>query len=524
VAQKSAQSQYTKWQSVKAPFLRRAHECAKLTIPTLIPSESEATQRSQDIQVEQPWQSIGSMGVNTLSAKMLLTILPPNSPFFKLTMGRKERQELLQLQGSEADKFAAEIDAGLQTIEQEVVRSIERTPLRTVLFSVLKHLLVAGNCLLYLGDKPRILPLAKYVVRRDPSGTLLKIIVREIVDQSTLPEAFIAQARAAGKLRGDSAEAEVVMFTIIENSRGDTWTSYQEVFEIEVPGTRGIYRTETLPWVPLRMIVVDGEDYGRSYVEELYGDLLSSNDLTKAIVQGGLISSKLMWLVNPNGITDEDDLQNASNGDFVAGRPEDVIALQANKAGDLNVAERQLAAITDRLTRAFLMTASVQRSGERVTAFEIQTLTQEIEDTLGGYYSVLSQELQLPIVRRKISEMERKGELPTLPTGSVEPMIVTGIDALGRGQDLSRLRGFLQDFMNLAQAKPEVAARLDDGEVIQRIANGHGVDTAGLIKTDEQLAAEQQQQQQAAMMQSMVDKGVGPAVNALGQAAKGPPQ
>lgn len=518
--QKSAQSQYTAWTGARQQFLRRAHECSKLTIPTLIPIDSDQTQRSLDVEIEQPWQSIGSVGVNTLAAKMLLTLLPPNSPFFKLNMGRKEREELLQLSGPEAEAFKAELDAALQSMEQETVRQIERTPLRTTLFSVLKHLLVAGNVLLYVGEKPRAYPLYKYVCRRDSSGNLLKTIVKESVDVTTLPKGFLTEVERLGK-RKPGDDGEVTIYTVIERIRGNSWTSYQEAYGIEVPGTRGIYKDETLPWVALRMIVVDGEDYGRSYVEELYGDLMSSNDLTKAIVQGGLISSKLLWLVNPNGLTDEDDLMSAANGDFLSGREEDVRALQANKAGDFSVAERQLVAITDRLMRSFLMTASVQRSGERVTAFEIQTLTQEIEDTLGGYYSVLSQELQLPIARRFMALLERSGDLPKLPTGSVEPMVVTGIDALGRGQDLTRLRGFIADLVNAAQAKPQLVERVQDDELIQRLANGHGVDTTGLIKTDEQIAAEQQQQQQAAMMQEAVSKGTGPAVAAMGQAMKG---
>jgi hypothetical protein len=523
MSEKSAQEQYSAWTSVRQQFLTRAHECAKLTIPTLVPFDSEQSQRNVDVQVEQPWQSVGSTGVNTLAAKMLLTLLPPNSPFFKLTMGRKERQELLQMEGPEADAFAAEIDAALQSIEQEVVRSIERTPLRTVLFSILKHLLVAGNVLLYIGETPRAFALHRYVVRRDASGNLMKIVVKEVVDKMTLPAKMIADALKAGKLK-DNPDAEVTIYTVIERSRGDNWTSYQEAFGMEIPGTRGIYKTNTLPWVALRMIVVDGEDYGRSYVEELFGDLQSANDLMKAIVEGGLISAKCLWMVNPNGLTDEDDLMNAANGDTVSGRPEDVVALQANKASDFSVAERVLVSTVERLKSSFLMHASATRQGERVTAHEIQTMTQEIEDTLGGYYSVLSQELQLPIARRWMGVMERKGELPVLPTGSVEPMIVTGIDALGRGQDLSRLRGFIGDLVNAAGALPAIVQRIKDDELIQRLANGHGVDVTGLIKTTEELQAEAEQQQQAAMQQEMISKGTGPAIQGMAAQAQGAPQ
>jgi hypothetical protein len=165
------------------------------------------------------------------------------------------------------------------------------------------------------------------------------------------------------------------------------------------------------------------------------------------------------------------------------------------------------------------MYASAQRNGERVTATEIDKVTSDLETTLGGYYSILAQELQLPLVRRWFALMVRAKELPTLPEGSVEPMIITGISALGRGQDLQRLRGFLNDIQALATVKPQLMQKLNDDEIIGRIANGNSVDTSGLVKSDEQLAAEQQQQQKAAMLQEVVSKGAGPAVGAIAQRA-----
>ena len=51
------------------------------------------------------------------------------------------------------------------------------------------------------------------------------------------------------------------------------------------------------------MIRVDGEDYGRSYVEEYLGDLVSLEGLTKAIVEGASASAKTLFMVSPNGTT-----------------------------------------------------------------------------------------------------------------------------------------------------------------------------------------------------------------------------
>jgi hypothetical protein len=63
---------------------------------------------------------------------------------------------------------------------------------------------------------------------------------------------------------------------------------------------------------------------------------------------------------------------------------------------------------------------------------------------------------------------------------------------------------------------PEATARVNWGDYMTRRATALGIDTEGLIKSDEQV---QQEQQQAQMMQ-MAQQGLGPAIGAAGQMAK----
>lgn len=514
---KSVKSLYDSHKPSRHRYLRRAYECAKLTIPALIPDEKDRTQRNEDIALEQPWQSVGSIGVNTLTAKMVMTLLPSNSPFFMMRMSKEAREEVLQLEGEEAEKLKAEIDSGLQRLENEIADDMETTKLRTNTFSIMKHLIVSGNALVNV-DTANCYSLRDYIVKRDRAGNTTLVILREMVSKKTLDPRFVTQIEAKVKAeKQQDLKEDLEIYTIVELQSKDRWVSYQEIEGEEVPGTRGTYNNNSNPWLPLRMISVDGEDYGRSYVEELYGDLMSAEELTKSIVQGGMIASKLLWLVNPNGLTDVDDLNEAENGDFASGREEDVNALRADKLADFQVAERVLQTILNRLERAFLMNSSVQRDAERVTAYELQIMAGEIEDVLGGYYSLMAQEFQLPLVKRWMQLMMREGKLPDIPAieGYIEPIIITGTEALGRGQDLNRLRGFSNDLMVLAGAMPEILQRLNHSELITRIANGHNIDTSGLVKSDAEIAAEQQQQQEAAMAQALVDKGTAPAISAM---------
>ena len=124
-------------------------------------------------------------------------------------------------------------------------------------------------------------------------------------------------------------------------------------------------------------------------------------------------------------------------------------------------------------------------------------MAQELEAALGGVYSVLSQEMQLPLVNILMKRMSATKKIPKLPKGTVTPVIVTGVEALGRGNDLNKLRTYITDLVSLAQVSPETIQRVNFGDLVTRLATGHGIDTIGLIKTEQELQAEMEAQQQA---------------------------
>jgi hypothetical protein len=80
-----------------------------------------------------------------------------------------------------------------------------------------------------------------------------------------------------------------------------------------------------------------------------------------------------------------------------------------------------------------------------VTAEEIRYMAQELETGYGGIYSNLSQELQLPLVSLLMDRLEKKDvNSPPLPRKYIKPAITTGLDAIGRGNDRTRLSQFLR--------------------------------------------------------------------------------
>ena len=106
-------------------------------------------------------------------------------------------------------------------------------------------------------------------------------------------------------------------------------------------------------------------------------------------------------MVAPNGTTRAKALAESENGAIIEGSANDVSVLQVGKFPDFRVAQETMSKIEQRLSYAFLLNASVIRDSERTTAEEVRMTAQELQDSLGGIYGVLSQEFQIPLVNRK---------------------------------------------------------------------------------------------------------------------------
>ena len=182
------------------------------------------------------------------------------------------------------------------------------------------------------------------------------------------------------------------------------------------------------------------------------------------------------------------------------------------KFADFRVAREQADVVEKRLEAAFLLNASVQRDAERVTATEVRVMAGELDSTLSGTYSVLAQEFQLPLVKLLMGQMK---EVPELPQGATRTTITTGMEALGRGHDLTKLDNFLAGMpQQVAQMAMEY---LNTATYLERRATALGIDTKGLILSQEEIEAKRQQAQQ----QEMAGKLAGPGAKLLGDAMKG---
>ena len=482
--------------------LQRGRDCADLTIPALMPPQGS----DENSNLSTPYQSLGSRGVNNLASKLRLALFPPGNPFFRFQIDK----DTLEALGATSPQAVQQVEAVMQTLENDALDELEQGADAVILHAAIKQIITVGNVLLHMpkDEDSRVFRLNNYVVLRDAAGNWYEIVARETVSKYTLPE-DIANGVAASASKDD--DEDVVIYTHVKKE-GDKAVWYQEINEQVVPNSEGKADYNDCPFIPLRWAALENENYGRGHVEEYLGDLRSLEDLSKDLVSFSAAAAKIIFLDRPNSMTDLEALQEAQSGDFVEGNIEDIGVLQLNKYHDFQVTKSQIDDLSLRLSHAFLLTTGTVRDAERVTAEEIRMQAQELEDVLGGVYTVLAAELQQKVVRRLIARLKDKGRFPKLPKGTVRPIIVTGFEALGRGHELNKLRAYFSD--GIAMYGEAFMQEFDPVAVADVLATHHNVDISALKKTLEQKQAEAESQAQANLM----DKAAGPVAAA---AAKG---
>ena len=138
------------------------------------------------MKLETPYQSTGAEGVTNLANRLVMVLMPPNRPLFRLRIARKV---VAQYAGEQKAKLLTAIEAGLARIEKEVTGIIETLSDRTAVYSAILHLIIGGNVLLHiLPDGIKVFPLRSYVCKRDPDGNVLLVIVKQSLSKETLPD------------------------------------------------------------------------------------------------------------------------------------------------------------------------------------------------------------------------------------------------------------------------------------------------------------------------------------------------
>ena len=485
----NAKERYDYLSSDRSQFLSEAEEATKLTLPYLVRGHEDQSKGMK--QLKTPWQSVGAKGVVALASKLSLSLVPPQTSFFKLQVDESQLGEI-------PPELKSELDLSFSKIERTILDSIAASDDRVVIHQALQHLVVGGNALIFMGKQGlKLFPLNRFVIERDGNGNVIEIVTRERISKKLIYK-YLPKEEEMPLVTSDEPEDEECDIYTHCKRENNRYVWHQEVKGQVIEESRSKAPVDSTPWIPLRFNTVDGEAYGRGRVGQFIGDLKSLEALSQALVEGSAAAAKVVFVVSPSSTTKPQTLATAGNGAIVQGRPDDIGVIQVGKTADFQTAYQLMQQLERRLNEAFLILSV--RDSERTTAQEVQMTQMELEQQLGGLFGLLTVEFLVPYLNRKLSVFQKTGEIPRIPKGMVKPIIVAGINSLGRGQDVQALGQFLQTIAQ-TMGPDAITQYINPDELIKRLAAAQGIDVLNLVKSMQELQQEQQQamNQQAEM-------------------------
>ena len=462
---------YTKFSMKRSDYEDRAEAISAVSLPYLMREEGDNGSSSYRDNVA---QSFNGRLINTLTAKMGMSLLPPSTSSFRL---EPDAEALVELTQGDPDAQAA-IYAMLSNVTSRINKEIEAQQIRDTLFDMIRQLIAVGPVVMEKKDKGRgimLHTLRNIAVDLDSTGEARGIcIVEKIKD---LPQGI---ELVESKMKPDGEEYE--LYTLVKrDSTTGKWTMTQSI-DGDIVGEAKTYSDERNPFQYVGWTWVSGDSYHRPYAEDYLPDMEQYNALSNLLTKGSIVAAKVLIFVDEKGNrTRKSDVANSEHGDVVNGRADDVTAFQLQKNFDFQVPMERLNDIGKNLSLAFLMNESVTRDAERVTAEEIRFMAQELEtSSLSGVYSKLSKKVSKWIVQKIMQELG-------ITFQGIDVNVVTGLDALGRSQEARKLDAYIGRMANLG-----LMDYVDESELIQRYASFDGIDTTNLIKSPTTVRKERQ--------------------------------
>lgn len=495
IVRRSAGEFFERGLSDRSAVHRRQVQAAELTVPSLYPDINQ----SESSELYTPYQSLGAEGFRSLSSKFMFALFPPNEPFFSFMPDQDIMRELDEAERAGEGAIKEKAIAYLRDQEQIVVKFFEGLKVRPALTEAIKQYFLGNVCLEleFAKDKPAknrksiiVHRLNTYVVERSPDGVLLALCFKNKVSYEQLTE----EERALSEVTPE--DKDIFVYTLYE-LHDERWAVLQEIGGKVVHAEDNAYSAETFPFIVLRGSELSDENYGRGLLTEIIGDLRDLEDNTQSLSDAGKICSKMIPMVRPGSIIDIDQVSQANTGDWVYGNEGDINFVKVDKTPDLSFVLERVHDKEASLRTSFLMLSSIQRDAERVTATEITRVANELDETLGGQYTLLAQQLQEELIRHVL----RKCNSAILKVEGINVVVTTGLEALGRTKDFQRL-SLYKPFVD-----SDSEGTINKSEYNKRVAHSLNLNPAGLILPVSRFD-QQQQQQQMAMEAQQQQEGI----------------
>lgn len=514
-----AKKTYSDLQGKSSDFMTLAVSCSELTIPNFV-YDGDDVPISTDNGL---FTSAGTKGLEELISNLMITLFPPGKSFYYLTPNQEISTEVSQLT---AENGKSLLEKDLMMPISYTSRLFDSMRLREDIHSALKVAAMGGGSLLKIDfentEKSKHYTLNNYrCTTNELTKQIEEFVIREKINYSSLDSEILKELNVDEEQMNKEAE----LYTHCKfDATEKKYIVYQQIDEIKIKDSQVEYDQDTLPYIHIVINKVYGSSYGFGLVYSTYADLKNLNETSKSLVDHSIQNSMTRYFLDPTGQTRLQDVLNSKNGDIIRGRASDLTGMQPTATTQSVTTMNFVQYLEQKISKYFMSKQVDYGNRDRVTSTEILNNASSIDSGMGGLYSSISPQIQLPLAKLLLKHSGAEKGL----FDETDIKIITGLEAINQGKEATSLMSFINAMAVMAQYKPDAFAAIDLNEYTKRVAVANQIDPTGLIISQQEMQQRQiqEQQQQLAMQgaQGAVDNALQADAQAIQQQQQQNPQ
>ncbi len=451
--------------------------------------------------------------VDQLAASLLAELTPPWGRWFDFTLG-----------ADAPDERRGELESVLEDAAAAVQGHFERSNFAVEVHQCYLDLVTVGTACLMFEEAP---------VGEPSAFRFTAVPLPQVAFEESLSGALDVTYRYSeltpAKFRARFPDAPLVD---TETDAADIDDTRIEVVEAVVPGPQGydyvavrvdgqtansetgspnVIRTGQFtlsPFINFRWSKAPGEVYGRSPVMKALPDIKTANKVVELVLKNASIAVTGIWQADDDGVLNPATIR-LEPGTIIPKAVGSAGLTPLKPANDMDLSTIVLEQMRDRIRHALLVDLMGQPNKNTMTATEVLQRTSEMTRLLGATYGRLQAELLVPLARRALSILQRRGEIPRFELdGRTVSLAQTSPLARQRSQaDADSVRRWLDQ---VAALGPQAMQLLDPAKTGRYLAKAYGI-PADLLRDADALSA--------APLDGLLGdgaEGLGPVLDALG--------
>ncbi|MCR9222333.1 MAG: portal protein [Alphaproteobacteria bacterium] len=464
IAPDSLIRRYERAKSRRSGWEEHWRECFAYALPQRDGALSPQTPGAK--RTDRLFDSTAPDAVEQLAASLVAELTPPWARWFDLTPGAELDPDQARRLAEPLEEISAVLQAHFEA--SNIAVEIHQCYLDLVTVGTASLLFEEAD----LGERSAFrftaVPVGQTMFEEGAGGaldlTFRRAELSELQLKARFPDAPLPDAAQVGEGEDGERRFAVLEAVLPDAPRGYRYSAILHggdgAAALELDGwplAEG--RFEASPFINFRWMKAPGEIYGRSPVMKTLPDIKTANKVVELILKNATIAVTGIWQADDDGVVNPATIKLAP-GAIIPKAVGSAGLTPLQTPGNFDVSQVVLEDVRKRIRHGLLADRLGPPTDPKMTATEVLERSAEMGRVLGATFGRLQSELMVPLARRAIAILKRRGEIPELRIDGRE-IALNIVSPIARHRKKAETRNAVQWLEMVQMLGPEALGVVD---------------------------------------------------------------